>query len=94
MRLVHCHIYHFSTTCGTLTLSFHFLGGGAVGKGDSDKEGEGEVQKKHTETLNDLEQQYELSRFMTHMAKGAGLGYGSSCLTSERKVDATNTDEM
>lgn len=34
-------------------------------------------------TLNALEQQYEASRYLTHIARGAGLGYGTQALTTE-----------
>ena len=37
-------------------------------------------------TLSTLEQQYETSRYMTHMARGAGLGYGADSLLTEPKA--------
>ena len=38
-----------------------------------------EVQKKeHSGTLKRLEQQYESSRFLTHVARGVGLGFAST----------------
>lgn len=36
------------------------------------------MKEKHEKLLKDLEQQYETSRFMTHLARGSGLGYGTS----------------
>ena len=44
--------------------------------------------------LQDLESQYESSRFMTHLAKGAGLGYGTSAQIRQTKVDPTETDDF
>ena len=37
----------------------------------------------HEKTQEDLERQYELSRFQTHMGKGLGLGYPKLSSTSE-----------
>jgi len=39
-------------------------------------ESEGTAQNSEKK-LNALEQQYEASRYLTHIARGAGLGYGS-----------------
>ena len=33
--------------------------------------------KVQDETTAKLEEQYEVSRYLTHIARGAGLGYGS-----------------
>lgn len=36
------------------------------------------MKEKHEKLFKDLQQQYETSRFMTHLARGSGLGYGTS----------------
>ena len=36
------------------------------------------LKEKHEKLRKDLEQQYESSRYMTHLARGSGLGYGTS----------------
>ena len=36
------------------------------------------MREKHEKLRRDLEQQYEASRYMTHLAKGSGLGFGFS----------------
>ena len=36
------------------------------------------MKEKHEKLRKDLEQQYESSRYMTHLARGSGLGYGTS----------------
>ena len=40
--------------------------------------GENKMKEKHEKLRKDLEQQYESSRYMTHLARGSGLGYGTS----------------
>ena len=40
--------------------------------------GQSEMKEKHEKLLKDLEQQYEASRYMTHLARGSGLGFGFS----------------
>ena len=40
--------------------------------------GSSEMKEKHEKLKKDLEQQYEASRYMTHLAKGSGLGFGFS----------------
>ena len=42
-----------------------------------------ELRQKHARTMSDLEHQYELSRYTTHIARGVGFGYGSGTLLSE-----------
>lgn len=42
-----------------------------------------DLKEKHEKMLNDMEKQYEMSRFMTHLAKGVGLGYGGSSSNSD-----------
>lgn len=37
-----------------------------------------EEHKESTSVMKNLEQQYESSRYLTHMARGYGLGYGYS----------------
>lgn len=37
-----------------------------------------ELKEKHEKLRRDLEQQYETSRYMTHLARGTGLGFGFS----------------
>ena len=44
--------------------------------------------------LDDLEAQYEVSRFMTHLAKGAGLGYGTGAQITQNKVNPNDTDNI
>ena len=41
------------------------------------------AQNKPTEVMKNLEQQYEASRYLTHMARGMGLGYGCSSPSSD-----------
>ena len=36
------------------------------------------VGEGHTKRLSVLEEQYESSRYLTHIARGAGLGYGTT----------------
>ena len=50
-------------------------------------------QQKNAKLLQDLEVQYETSRFMTHKARGVGLGYGMSTQTLEPKIDQS-TDNL
>lgn len=40
------------------------------------------MKEKHEKLFQDLQQQYETSRFMTHLARGSGLGYGTSSFPS------------
>lgn len=49
---------------------------------------------KSNKLLDNLEAQYEASRFMTHLAKGAGLGYGSNASISQNKVNPNDTDDI
>ncbi len=49
---------------------------------------------KSNKLLDDLEAQYETSRFMTHLAKGAGLGYGSGAQITQNKVNPNDTDDI
>ena len=42
--------------------------------------------KEHSSTLKKLEEQYESSRYLTHVARGVGLGFGS---TAEQHEDVT-----
>lgn len=44
--------------------------------------------------LKDLESQYETSRFMTHLAKGAGFGFGTSAQITQTKVNPNDTDSL
>ena len=57
--------------------------------GDNDSK----QQQKNAKLLQDLEVQYETSRFMTHKARGVGLGYGMSTQTLEPKIDQS-TDNL
>lgn len=41
-----------------------------------------------------LEQQYESSRYLTHIARGAGLGYGSQALTTELPSQKNSGDNL
>ena len=43
--------------------------------------GSSEMKEKHEKLRKDLEQQYEASRYMTHLARGSGLGFGFSSQT-------------
>lgn len=36
------------------------------------------IKEEHTDTLKNLEHQYETSRFLTHVARGVGLGFTST----------------
>ena len=51
------------------------------------------MKKESCHLLDQLEKQYELSRFKTHMAKGVGLGYGSSTLPTVPST-STGTDDL
>lgn len=42
--------------------------------------------------LKNLESQYETSRYMTHLAKGVGLGFGIA--TQNNTVDPHDTDKL
>lgn len=44
----------------------------------SSTEDSSEMKEKHEKLRRDLEQQYEASRYMTHLARGSGLGFGFS----------------
>lgn len=55
------------------------------------KEESEQLKEKHAKTLSGLEEQYETSRYVTHVAKGAGLGYGSGSLLTELP-SKTNTE--
>ena len=45
------------------------------------------VQDEHNTTLKNLEHQYEASRFLTHVARGTGLGYGHPSTSDHTDVD-------
>ena len=47
------------------------------------------MKEKHGKLLDDLQQQYETSRFMTHLARGVGLGYGTSSSFTSGGDDST-----
>ena len=49
---------------------------------ESPPSGQNEMKEKHEKLRRDLEQQYEASRYMTHLAKGSGLGFGFSSSSS------------
>lgn len=53
-----------------------------------------ETTHKGTTLLRNLESQYETSRVMTHLAKGAGLGYGVSSQITQTEVNPTDTDNL
>ena len=48
-----------------------------------------DLKEKHDKLLSDMEKQYETSRFMTHLAKGVGLGYGT--LSSSSNLDNSSS---
>lgn len=50
--------------------------------------------KSSERALTALEQQYEASRFLTHVARGVGLGYGSQALTTELPSQKDSTDKL
>lgn len=50
------------------------------------------VKEIRAKTLKRLEEQYDASRYTTHIAKGAGLGYGSGSLLSGPK--SSQSDEL
>ena len=60
----------------------------------AESEGASAGSKKTNKLLDDLEAQYETSRFMTHLAKGAGLGYGSGAQITQNKVNPNDTDDI
>lgn len=51
------------------------------------------MKEENTHLLDELEKQYEISRFKTHMAKGLGLGYGSETLPNVPST-STGTDDL
>lgn len=53
-----------------------------------------DVPSESSKILQALESQYETSRFMTHLAKGAGLGYGTSAQITQTKVNPNDTDSL
>ena len=59
---------------------------------ESAKAGE-KMKKESSRLLGQLEKQYEVSRFKTHMAKGVGLGYGSDTLPNVPST-STGTDDL
>lgn len=62
-------------------------------KGDNTAEGQKQEGKAADGTLlKNLESQYETSRYMTHLAKGAGLGFGIG--TQNVTVDPHDTDKL
>ena len=71
--------------------------GGTTGGGEtttSATQDSSKVTGRNTNLLNALEAQYETSRFMTHLAKGAGLGYGIAAQITQKKVDPHDTDNL
>ena len=76
-------ILHF---CGEVQVaSYVFLIHLDAMKGSTSDEESNKVRFQQEKTLSTLEQQYETSRYMTHMARGAGLGYGADSLLAEPK---------
>ena len=69
-------------------------GGDATGTGKESLSNQDVEKKKTNKLLDDLEAQYESSRFMTHLAKGAGLGYGQAAQITQTKVDPNDTDDI
>ena len=64
-------------------------------KGDPQKASEGDkIKERSSQLLNNLESQYETSRYMTHLAKGAGLGFGLHAQISQNKVNPNDTDDL
>ncbi len=59
----------------------------------SEKKSEGRS-KSSEKALTVLEQQYETSRYLTHVARGAGLGYGSEALTTELPFQKDSSDKL
>lgn len=62
--------------------------GGEAGGGSADSE----QKRKHAKLMQDLEFQYETSRFMTHKARGVGLGFGLTAQTLDPKVEQSTDD--
>lgn len=65
---------------------------GIKSTGTSGGESGEELKQKNAKLLQDLEVQYDTSRFMTHKARGVGLGYGLSAQTLEPKVEQSTDD--
>jgi len=64
------------------SLSFcYFIGSSSDAKQSS------EVSPESTDVMKNLEQQYESSRYLTHMARGLGLGYGFSSTSDLSELD-------
>ena len=61
----------------------HFLPGTAASEKGISTEESDKLREKHARTLGSLEEQYDASRYVTHIAKGAGLGYGSGTMLAE-----------
>ena len=67
---------------------------GIKDSGDSDSTTDCKAAKKSNQLLDNLEAQYEASRFMTHLAKGVGLGYGLNAQITQSKVNPNDTDDI
>lgn len=77
---------------GETQMKFRKLMG--IKDGGSNEGGTPGSDNKSNKLLDNLEAQYEASRFMTHLAKGAGLGYGSNALITQNKVNPNDTDDI
>lgn len=56
---------------------------GIAGEKEGGQENEGgqekdqQTREQYSKAMEDIERQYEMSRFQTHMGKGSGLGYSN-----------------
>jgi len=53
--------------------------------------GDSEKTESHAKTLDSLQQQYETSRYLTHIARGSGLGYGSELPSASKPPQQFDT---
>lgn len=53
------------------------MGMGGAGEKEGEQEKGQQTREQYTKTMEDMERQYEMSRFQTHVGKGLGLGYSN-----------------
>ena len=82
-----------TVVCHVVFLKFSGSGKSATAGPSNEEQDEGSVQTSER-TLTVLEQQYESSRYLTHIARGAGLGYGSQALTTELPSQKNSGDKL
>lgn len=53
------------------------MGMGGAGEKEGEQEKDQQTREQYTKTMEEIERQYEMSRFQTHVGKGLGLGYSN-----------------